>query len=88
MKQNLLRTDVRRRLRPVAAEVAAACAALAPAVLNLPVSAGVGGPDQRMAQAADGAPIGRPLFKDRLAIVVLCARSVRCCSATRRSGGR
>lgn len=36
------------------------------------VSASVGGPDQRMAQAADGAPIGRPLFKDRLAIVVLC----------------
>jgi len=36
------------------------------------VSASVGGPDQRVAQAADGAPIGRPLFKDRLAIVVLC----------------
>jgi len=37
------------------------------------VSASVGGPEQRMVQAADGTPIGRPLFKDRLAIVVLCA---------------
>lgn len=37
-----------------------------------PAGTSVGGPDKRMAQAADGTPIGRPLFKDRLAIVVLC----------------